>query len=281
MGVLFSKNTLGIDIGQSLTKLAYYNGNEFWLLMKKTDDKIDAMLEEIHNNLERIKSIHFTGGRAFPLYKKYAQDYNTTILDEFEANMNGIAFLYKWEKKRDVLSSLIVTIGTGTSIILKDKTFEHIGGTAMGGGMFMALMKLLYKMDDYQAIIELASKGNRYNVDLKVSDIYPIDDNRIDDLFREYTAASLGKISNRQNVELLNKEDVIQSILCIIGENIGMISSQLADIYSIQEIIFCGGLLIDNKILKNMLSMMSKLRNKKAIFLKNSEFAGAIGALLT
>jgi type II pantothenate kinase len=195
--------------------------------------------------------------------------------------LNGIAFLYKWEKKRDVLSSLIVTIGTGTSIILKDKTFEHIGGTAMGGGMFMALMKLLYKMDDYQAIIELASKGNRYNVDLKVSDIYPIDDNRIDDLFREYTAASLGKISNRQNVELLNKEDVIQSILCIIGENIGMISSQLADIYSIQEIIFCGGLLIDNKILKNMLSMMSKLRNKKAIFLKNSEFAGAIGALLT
>ena len=150
----------------------------------------------------------------------------------------------------------------------------------MGGGMFMALIKLLYKEDDFTKIINLASKGNRYNVDLKVSDIYNNDDNRIDDFFREYTAASLGKINNMQFLESQNKEDIIFSILCILGENIGMISTLQAKIHNVNEIIFSGGLLINNKILKNSLSMMVKLRNKKAIFLKNAEFAGAIGALL-
>jgi len=44
--------------------------------------------------------------------------------------------------------------------------------------------------------------------------------------------------------------------------------------------VFCGGFLKENRILKKVLSLLCKVKNKKAIFLKNSEFCAAIGALL-
>ena len=56
-------------------------------------------------------------------------------------------------------------------MVLKTDSFKHLGGSAMGGSFFMALMKTLFKITDYEEAINLAQKGNRYNVDLKVSDI--------------------------------------------------------------------------------------------------------------
>ncbi|MFX1554523.1 MAG: type II pantothenate kinase, partial [Promethearchaeota archaeon] len=98
--------------------------------------------------------------------------------------------------------------------------------------------------------------------------------------FREVTAASLGKIDENYNTEYLNKEDFITSIICLIGENLGTIATILADNNDVTNIVFCGGFLIENKILKKILSLLCKVNKKKAIFLKNSEFCAAIGALL-
>lgn len=275
-----SKEIIGVDIGQSLTKFAYYHDNAILLLLKPTTNGINEILEKIISE-EKIKALHFTGGKAYAFYKRYEKKIETTILDEFNANLNGIDFLYKLKKKREQIASLIVTIGTGTSIVLKNTTFEHLGGSAMGGGMFMALMKLIYNLSDYKEIIQLANKGNRYNIDLKVSDIYAEDDPRIEDFFRAFTASSLGKINNIQNLEDLRKEDIIHSILGVIAENISLIATLFADLHKVTEIIFCGGLLIDNKILKNLLKLIAKSNGKNAVFLKNSEFAGALGALIS
>ena len=145
----------------------------------------------------------------------------------------------------------------------------------------MAFLKLICNLNDYREIIQLANKGNRYNIDLKVSDIYAEDDPRIEDFFRAFTASSLGKINDIQNLDEVRAEDIIHSILGIIAENVGLIATLFANLHEVTEIIFCGGLLIDNKILKSLLTLMAKSRGKKAIFLKNSEFAGALGALIT
>jgi type II pantothenate kinase len=272
------KDIIGIDIGQTLTKFAYVDTNELLLVVKPTASTIDEMIDIILK--KNFNQIHFTGGRAYNLFKKYSEKYKSILLNEFEANVKGIDFLYNLKKKHEDSSVLIVSIGTGTSIVLKHKSFEHLGGSAMGGGMFMGIVKLLYNLDDYNTIIQLANKGNRYNVDLKVSDIYAENDSRVKDYFRAFTAASLGKINDDRFISSLQKEDTIHSILCIIGENIGMIATLFAELHEVSNIIFCGGLLRDNKILKNQLKLMAISRNKNAIFLKNSEFAGAIGALI-
>ncbi|TFF89178.1 MAG: hypothetical protein EU548_07890 [Promethearchaeota archaeon] len=274
------ENVLGIDMGQTLTKYAYFDNEELVLLMKKTDGRINDVLNIVKKTKVKIDTIRFTGGKAYKAYKEHKKSYKSTLLDEFNSNMGGINFLYTLRKKHTPQPKLIVSIGTGTSIALKDKTIQHLGGSAMGGGTFMGLVSLLYNINDYNRIIALASKGNRDNVDLKVSDIYAEDDPRIQDYFRAFTAASLGKINALSDISSLRKEDVIHSLLGIIGENIGLIATHIADVHKVTEIIFCGGLLMNNSILKRLLKLIAKSNKMEAIFLKNSEYAGAIGALI-
>ncbi|MFX1344620.1 MAG: hypothetical protein ACFFAI_05910, partial [Promethearchaeota archaeon] len=98
-------------------------------------------------------------------------------------------------------------------------------------------------------------------------------------LFREFTAASLGKVDVNYNMNNLEKEDFINSLICMIGENIGMVANLMADTNELSTIVFCGGFLKENKIARKILSVMCRINERKAIFLKNSEFCAAIGVL--
>ena len=275
-----SSDIVGIDIGQSLTKVAYLKGNEIVLSMTPTGSDFREIIEFLDFTRKNFNFINFTGGKAFSLYKRYSNETKTNLINEFEANIEGLEFLYKHYKNRPLPASLVVTIGTGTSIVLKNDKVEHIGGSAMGGGLFMGLIKLLFNIDNYFDAIDLARKGNRFSVDLKVADIYDIEDTRVDQLFREFTAASLGKIKKDFDIKSLKKEDLINSLIGIIGENIGTIATLMAESYNMKNIVFCGGFLIGNKTIKQIISLLCKFKRKKPVFIENSEFAGAIGALL-
>ncbi len=273
--------TVGIDIGQSLTKIAYMKEDELILTLTQTDAKFSDVTEFIEIQKTQFKKINFTGGKAYLLYKKYSTEFETNLINEFDANIGGVDFLYEHKKNRPMPPSIIVTLGTGTSIILKSDGFKHLGGSATGGGFFMGLIRLLFPEIDvnFSEVISYASKGNRYQVDLKVGDIYNIEDTRVDNLFREFTAATLGKINKSFKINSVKKEDVIASLIGTIGENIGTIATQMAENHEVKNIIFCGGFLIGNKSLKQTLSLLCKYKKIKPLFLDNSVFAGAIGAL--
>ncbi|MFX1328561.1 MAG: hypothetical protein ACFE91_10565 [Promethearchaeota archaeon] len=275
-----SSDCIGIDMGQSLSKIAYRDDNELELSIFPTQTCISDVKNFLNSKKERYKLFNFTGGRSYKLYIEYSKEVRSNLINEFKANLKGIEFLHYLEKRKELSRSLIVTIGTGTSIILKNDNFLHLGGSALGGGFFMGIIKVLFNTYDFERAINLANKGNRYNLDLKVSDIYDPNDKRIDRLFREFTAASLGKIDNQYEIKTLKEVDFINSIICIIGENLGTIANAFADIHNVKEIVFCGGFLKENKTLKKVLSLLCKLNSKKAIFLKNSEFCAAIGALV-
>ena len=270
-----SSNVVGLDLGQTLSKLVYYENGQIVLKIGETKESFQEIDAYLSSNQKNYNKANFTGGKAFQLYQKYENTFDSTLINEFQANVNGIDFLYQQSKGKTLPPSLIVTLGTGTSIVLKREGFEHLGGSALGGGFFIGLANLMYNDISYNEAVTLASTGNRYNVDLKVGEIYEEDDFRVDMLFREFTAASLGKVNNDSN-----KEDVLSAIISTIGENIGTIATLMANNQNIDTIVFCGGLLLQNKALKKILSLLCKVRNKKAIFIKNSEFAGAIGALV-
>jgi len=268
-------------MGQTLTKIAYRKGNGLILILFHTHNNFKAIKEYLLSNKEDFNSYNFTGGKAYSLYKEFSKDIKPKLINEFQANVRGIEYLYFIEKNKELMPSLVVNIGTGTSVTLKKAEFEHSGGSAMGGGFFMGLIKLLYNITDFQEALKLAKNGNRYNIDLKVSDIYADEDNRVDLIFREFTAASFGKIESMIDVNNTHKEDVINSLICLIGENIGSIACLMADNHSISDILFSGGFLKDNRVLKKILTMICRVNKKKAIFLKNSEYMGAIGVLFS
>jgi len=273
-------DTIGIDLGQSLTKIAFRKDNEIILKIGGTNFK--ELIEFLDENKSNFSKFNFTGGKAYTLYKKYSNSINSNLINEFESNIRGIEFLYEYYKKKALPPALIVTIGTGTSLVLKRDNIEHLGGSAMGGGLFMGLINSLFSESsmDYQKAINLASKGDRFKVDLKVGDIYDIEDDRVNKLFREFTAASFGKINNANDFISVKKEDIINSIIGVIGENLGTIATLAAENRKIKNIVFCGGLLIGNKPLKQILSLLCKFKGLKSHFINNSVFSGALGALL-
>jgi type II pantothenate kinase len=272
-------DTIGVDMGQSLSKIAYYQDNGFVCSLFSAQNDLNLLKDILNSKKNQYSSINFTGGKSFKLFQSSITSFKTKLLNEFEANVRGIEILNLLEKKEDLAPSLIVTIGTGTSMVSKKDKIRHVGGTAIGGGFFMGLIKVLFKLSDFREAINLAKKGSRYNVDLKVSDIYDPDDNRVDLIFREFTAASFGKIDSNYDIKNIKKEDAIHSLICMIGENIGTIANLMAEVNNLNNIVFCGGFLKENRILKKILSLLSTVNKKKAIFLKNSEFAAAIGAL--
>jgi type II pantothenate kinase len=273
------QNVIGIDIGQSLTKISYLYKNQLHLLIHPTQDDYDYINKYlIDNNLTDMK-LNLTGGKAYYYQKQLSHSYKSTIFNEFEANVSGIDILFNLKKSKSLPEALITTIGTGSSMILKKESYEHIGGSALGGGFFMALIKLLYKITSYDEAIDLAEQGDRYKVDLKVADIYSPEDQRINAIFREFTAVSLGKINSRGKIENYNKEDLLNSLICMIGENLGTIAVEQAKNHNIKYLIFCGGFVSNNKPLKQVLTLICTINKKKAMFLNHSIFAGAIGAL--
>jgi len=275
------KDIIGIDMGHSLTKIVFMEENEINLFIYSTQKNNTEITNLLETKKEIYKKYNFSGGKSFSFYNYYSTQLKAKLVDEFEAISKGVELLYFLERKKELSNSLIVTIGTGTSIILKNEEILHLGGSALGGGFFMGFIKYLFNINDFHEAISLAKQGNRYNVDLKVSDIYDPQDNRVDSLFREFTAASLGKISESSNLNSLNREDFINSIICMLGENLGTIATLMADNHKVENIIYGGGFLKENKVLKKILSLLSIVNKKKAIFLKNSEYCAALGALLS
>lgn len=277
--ITIPSDTIGLDMGHSLSKIVFFEGSEMVFTSYSTHEESSLIEEFLESKISAHNGVNFTGGRSFKLFQTYKTKLNSQLLNEFEANVKGVEFLYLLEKKKELPPSLIVTIGTGTSMVSKKDKVEHIGGTALGGGFFMGMIKILFNINDFKEAINLAKSGNRYDVDLKVSDIYDPQDNRVNMIFREFTASSLGKVDLNYNTNILKKESFITSLICMIGENIGTISNLMADTNNISNIVFCGGFLKENKIVKNILSLLCSVNRKKAVFLKNSEYSAAVGAL--
>lgn len=271
---------VGIDVGYSLSKIAFVDENDLILSIFPTKRSSTIISEYLEKNTSNFEIVNLTGGKAYDFFKKYEQFYQCKLIDEFEANVKGMEFIFQKKKKKPLPPSLIVMIGTGTSFVLKKETFTHIGGTALGGGFFMGISKLLYDIDDYHKAIELAKKGNRYNIDLKVNDIYSSNDKRVSEIFREFTASSFGKIDSELNSESIRVEDILNSIINLIGENIGLLTAFNAQNHDINFIVYGGGFTIQNDVLNKILKIISKYNGLRSIFLKNSEYCGAIGALL-
>lgn len=273
------KSKLGIDAGASLTKISYVKDDK--LIFKSFLTNYNEIYKFLNENQEF--KINLTGGKAFKIYKNFNKDKNCQLINEFEAQCRGVEVLFELNEKKMPLDMLFISVGTGTSMLhIKSqedrRNFERIGGSALGGGTFMGLIKLLYNLDDFNEAINIAKKGNPYNVDLKVGDIYENEDDRVDPLFRQFTASSLGKVTLFNDISY-KKEDVINSIISIISENI---ASQLI-LYSqnrkVKNLVFSGGFLKNNSIFKRIIKIMCKMHKKKPYFLKYNDMVSAIGAL--
>jgi type II pantothenate kinase len=270
---------VGVDLGATLAKIAHrdHEGQYHLELMPSTAlDRLAVMVADL-----RPASIGLTGGGAARLADLL--DLPSAMVAEFDAWGTGAGRLLDPQIVADGSRYLMVSLGTGTSVLLIEGTQAiRVGGTALGGGTVLGLGSALTGAQSFEDLCLLASKGSRRHVDLVVSDIYPSGELPLPG---DLTAASFGKLGlppadgGEAQGNGHAREDLAAAVMGLVGENVGLICGGLAAATQVETIVFGGSTLRDNPALVEILEAVTALIGRKAYFLPDGEFGGALGAL--
>ena len=152
---------------------------------------------------------------------------------------------------------------------------QRIVGTGVGGGTLIGLSTLLTNNSNYEQIVQSALHGNKDSVDLTVKDIF---EGASPPISEGLTASNFGKI-NFSQIHPTNP-DLLASVIALIGETVVTISSQAAERFRTESIVYIGSTLRSNPLLRKVIEDYTILRGKQPSFLIHGEFSGAVGALL-
>jgi type II pantothenate kinase len=264
-------NKIGIDAGGTLTKVVYYErGSRHYKTYPSGDlSKLSQWLQWIAPSSD----IYVTGGKAGKVKNLLK---NCTEIPEFEAVCKGSAYLLSEEHQIED-PFILVNIGTGTSLFFvhrDTKENRRLIGTGMGGGTILGLGKTLSGKNSFSDIISLAKTGNREKVDLLVRDLYEDEDPPIPG---HLTAANFaGDLTGEETAS-----DSLRSLINMIAENTVLLASRAAEAGGTKTIVFTGGALTGNPLLKSDLSQFQDIIEYDPVFLANGAFAGAVGCIIT
>lgn len=265
---------IGVDAGATLVKIAIRSpeGATGYRITPAT------ALPEV---VETIRAagpdrVGLTGGGATKLQEELGDQ--TLRVNEFAAWGNGAAELLEGVGSGPARRYLLVSLGTGTSVMLVDgMAVSRIGGTALGGGTVVGLGAALLDQSDFAEIAALALRGDRRKVDLLVSDIYQPGEIP---LLGELTAASFGKLARPGDGRAAPaREDLAHAVMGLVGENVALICAGLGAAHQVDRLVIGGATLRDNQTLRDVLQLITAALGHETIFLPNGEFAGALGAL--
>lgn len=247
---------IGIDIGASLTKIVFLEKDK---IIKKiiTESKNQKLDNYISN--KKINQIYITGGNK-KLYPEKIRGIKIIKKDEIQSITKGIN-----EK-----NCIICSIGTGTCLVDVSGKGKHIGGTAIGGGTYRGLLKLLTDNDDIDYLNKISNKGNLKKIDLSIKDIIG---SKIGILDSELTASNLGKIKNKN----IKQEDLIKAIQNLIIESI-FSTIYFASKYKKKKKIVFVGKMMEIKFIRQRIKYLCKKFKLDPIIPPLPAYTTALGA---
>ena len=289
---LFSKNIFEhFDLGS-------YNMFLTFLQTFFFEKDVIQLLKDI-NNISKIDELNLTGGGAYKFNDLLKKNFNIELTkhDELQSLICGCKLMNNfntfYEIENDSMKTvdpsdfkfphITANVGSGVSILKVSslEKYERVGGTLMGGGTLVGLSKLMIGIDDYDKILELASKGNCENVDLTKKDLLKENE----ELKENSIISSLGKVHQyvlEGKKDQIKKEDIALSLLNMICYHIAQYTVIYAEQNKIDTIYFFGTFTKKNSIAVKLLSKASKHWNKdiKVRFNSNCGYLGTIGTLL-
>ena len=251
------------------------------------------------NNIVKINEMDLTGGGAYKYNDIIKKNFDIELIkhDELQSLKYGYLFMNNYKSFYEIENNNIkevpenikfphisANIGSGVSIlkISSPEKYERVGGTLVGGGTLIGLSKLIIGIDDYDEIVELASKGNNENVDLTKKDLLKENEELKTD---NDIISSLGKVYQyvlNGKKDEIKKEDIALSLLNMICYHISQYTVLYAKQCNTDTIYYFGTFIKKNSIVDKILNQASKHWNKniKVRFNNFGGYLGTIGTLL-
>uniref|UniRef100_A0A8C7KUA3 4'-phosphopantetheine phosphatase n=1 Tax=Oncorhynchus kisutch TaxID=8019 RepID=A0A8C7KUA3_ONCKI len=273
-----------IDIGGSLTKLAYYSTVQHKVAKVRSFDHTAKETEgdplyEISMQEEVSARLHFI---------KFENAYIETCLDFIKDHLvntdtkvikaTGLQ-LCIWCDAAYVDLPINSTIFLSKQVESED-TFERVGGSSIGGGTFWGLGALLTKTKKFDELLQLASKGQHTNVDMLVKDIYGGSYGSLG-LTGDLIASSFGKSATPDKE--FSKEDMAKSLLHMISNDIGQLACLYARLHNLTRVYFGGFFIRGHPVTMHTITYSINFFTKgevQALFLRHEGYLGTIGAFL-
>jgi type II pantothenate kinase len=184
-------------------------------------------------------------------------------IPEIEATGEGGSWLTGFD------DAVVVSIGTGTSLILsRYGSCKHIGGSGVGSGTLRGISKKWFGTTALTALFDLASQGNRLNVDITIGDLF----SGTDTLPPELTAANLAKAGDDAT-----DADWAMALVNTVMEVAGSHAALACNGYNVRNVVITGGI-SQAKVAKAIYDNFSKLYKLNYVIPKFSGCATAIGA---
>src|SRR5262245_32655144 len=249
-----TRGVLGIDMGATLCKLALRRETlvtEHW--PARDLDAVAARVRALAPG-----RIVVTGGGADRLGAALA-GLALEQVGEFDAWARGAGVLAAEEGRPLPASYLLVSLGTGTSVLaVTADGVQRVGGTALGGGTLVGLGRLLLATDSFATLAALAAGGDRARVDLVLADVYPA---TASTEAGQLTAAAFAKLASTAPA------DVAHALLGLVGENVALLAAAHARGARTQTIVYCGSPLAESLLLRAIVDDFTRLAGGEAIFL--------------
>ena len=194
------------------------------------------------------------------------------------------------QRGEDFFPFLLCNVGTGVSIlhVQSETEYTRVSGTALGGGTFLGLTRLLTQMRSFQQALDSAANGDARHVDMLVADIYGADARGLNlpsDLTASFFAKNLLR-KDREPRESCSDDDICKALVVMIAQNLAQIAHLNARIHGLKRVFFTGNFLRANDLaLRTIVYTMQRWSQldqctTEAVFFRHEGYFGAVGAFL-
>ena len=260
---------VGVDFGITNSDIAIKSDESVSYRTLNSEKNIHLSLNNIIRDLQRnsiLKNICVTGGKHLDLPDNFD---GLKVLKKNEISCIGAGAKHLSGLDSDFL---VLSCGSGTACVgYKNKISTHLGGSGLGGGTIRGLCKLAAQVDDPEEIDELSKKGSQIG-DYVLKDVVS---GPIGSLPDDSIAVHLG---NLDMINKLEKEDICKSIIYLVATNIARLAATTAIASSLNKIVVVGRA-PNYSLYTEVLKRWIEYSGLEVIFLKDGEFATAVGAL--
>lgn len=259
---------IGVDIGASAVKIVGIDEEKvlFTHAQSSPAENLQETIELIVNkngcDFSSVTAVGVTGVGAEHCGLT-SDGYKMKIIPEIHATGEGATWLSHQQ------SAIVVSIGTGTSLVFADDgVFSHIGGSGVGSGTLRGISKKLFGAEDVHKLFQLAEGGNRLTVDITIGDLF----SGTDTLPAELTASNLAKAEDTATAA-----DWAYALINTVMEVAGSHAALACGGYGVGTVVITGGI-SNSAIAKKVYDGFSRLYKLNYIIPEYSDFATAIGA---
>lgn len=262
---------IAVDIGMTNIDLVVDFGTNLQRKMlanrrKTALGQVRYALKSIEEHLSPGMTIGVTGGRYRDL-PVAVDGYRILKVDEMEALGRGGLSMTNLE------SGLVVSAGTGVAMVsAKPGAFEHVTGSAVGGGTLLGLSKLILGTDDVAEIDELALAGDASAVDIMLTEAVG---GEIGRLPSKANAVNLGKLDRQEG---FTRENLAAGLVRLVAQVIAVIAINASNAAGLPDIIMVGHLM-DLRSIRKEIDLVGEFYDRVFTVPENPGFGTAMGAL--